>query len=80
MTRPTGTNQSQVLKMLSRDDEPLRVIAHDPWKLSDRLARHIDVAGGSHACKPFVDRAFEETDTVFWPPPGDMIAESRKAP
>lgn len=72
LTTPTGNIGRQVLDLLlTRTDEPLRVIARDPARLPAGLAGRVEVVTGSHGDPAVIDEALDGADALFWlnPPP-----------
>jgi uncharacterized protein YbjT (DUF2867 family) len=76
ITAPTSNIGSQVLASVLDAGEPVRVIARDPARLTDRVRDQADVVQGSHREATVVDRAFEGASEVFWLVPADPRAES----
>lgn len=74
ITAPTGNIGRQVLGQVALGPEAVRVIARDPTRLPARLRDRVEVVTGSHGDEQTVQRAFEGADSVFWLPPGDMMA------
>lgn len=71
-TTPTGTIGRQLLDLLvTRTDEPIRVIARDPGRLPAGLAGRVEVVPGSHGDPDVIDAALDGADALFWltPPP-----------
>jgi uncharacterized protein YbjT (DUF2867 family) len=79
ITTPTGQIGHQVLENLVGSDEPLRVIARDPSRLSPRTRERAEVVQGSHGDREVVDKALAGADAVFWLVPPDLRAESLEA-
>src|SRR6185312_9234053 len=79
VTAPTSTIGRQVLGTLLDEDEPVRVVARDPSKLSDEQHDRVEVVPGSHGDPEVVDAVFAGADTVFWLPPPNPRAESVEA-
>jgi uncharacterized protein YbjT (DUF2867 family) len=79
VTAPTSSIGRQVLEHLLDSDEPIRVIARDPQRLSARTRERVEVVQGSHGHGDIVTRAFAGADTVFWLAPPDPRAESVEA-
>ena len=76
ITTPTGLVGRQVLGHLLESGEPIRVIAHDPSRLTSRVRERVEVVPGSHGDSDVVDRAFAGADCVFWLVPPDPQADS----
>jgi uncharacterized protein YbjT (DUF2867 family) len=76
ITTPTGQIGHQVLENLLGSDEPLRVIARDPSRLSPRTHERAEVVQGSHGDRAVVDDALAGADAVFWLVPPNHRAES----
>jgi uncharacterized protein YbjT (DUF2867 family) len=76
VTTPTGQIGSQVLTRLLDGDEPIRVIARDPAKISASIRERIEVVQGSHGDPMVVEKAFDGADSVFWLVPPDPNAAS----
>src|SRR4051812_28736481 len=76
ITAPTGNIGGQVLAAVLTGDQPVRVIARDPAKLSAGVRDRVEVVEGSHGDAEVVDRAFEGADAVFWLLPTDGQAAS----
>ncbi len=76
ITAPTGNIGRQVLDHLLASDQPLRVIARDPAKLSAGIRDRVEVVQGSHGDADVVARAFKGADALFWLLPPDRLAES----
>jgi uncharacterized protein YbjT (DUF2867 family) len=79
VTAPTGTLGRQVLDHLLDSDEPIRVIARDPDRLSAQTRERAEIVQGSHGDGDVVTRACEGADAVFWLVPPDFRAESVEA-
>lgn len=79
ITAPTSNISRQVLDRLLPTNEPVRVIARDPSRLSERIRAHVEVIEGSHSELDVVQRAFKDADTVFWLVPPDVRAKSPEA-
>lgn len=76
VTAPTGLIGHQVLNNLLASDEPIRVIARDPSRLSAHTRKRVEVVQGSHGDLGVVTRAFTGADAVFWLVPPDPQAKS----
>jgi uncharacterized protein YbjT (DUF2867 family) len=77
VTAPTGNIGHQVLdRLLDTTDQPLRVIARDPAKLTAQARERVDVVTGSHGDPDVLAKAFAGADTVFWLLPPDFRAAS----
>ncbi|MEU5001808.1 NAD(P)H-binding protein [Streptomyces sp. NPDC021622] len=76
ITTPTGQIGRQVLdRLLDAPDgtPPIRVIARDPARLSERARERVDVVRGSHADPAVLKEACADADRLFWlvpPTPG----------
>lgn len=79
LTAPTGDIGSQVLTHLLARNEPLRLIARDPSKLSRDIRDRVEVVTGSHSDPAVVDKAFAGAEAVFWLVPGDPQAKDAEA-
>jgi len=79
VTTPTGQIGHQVLENLLGSDEPLRVIARDPSRLSTHTRDRVEVVQGSHGDREVVSKALAGADAVFWLVPPDFRAESIEA-
>jgi len=78
-TAPTSTIGRQLLERLLDAEVPVRVVARDPARLTDRTRDHAEVVAGSHCDPAIVDRAFAGADAVFWLTPADPRASSALA-
>ena len=76
ITTPTGTIGQQVLERVLEADEPIRVIARDPSRISPQVRGRVEVVQGSHDDSDVVERAFTGADAVFWLVPPNPHAES----
>jgi uncharacterized protein YbjT (DUF2867 family) len=76
VTTPTGAIGHQVLGILLRSHEPIRVIARDPSRLPPHVRDRIEVVQGSHGDAAVVNKAFEGADAVFWLVPPDPRAKT----
>jgi uncharacterized protein YbjT (DUF2867 family) len=76
ITAPTGNIGHQVLDNVLTGDQPVRVIARDPAKLSADIRDRVEVIQGSHGDPQVVTRAFDGADAVFWLLPTDTSAAS----
>lgn len=74
LTTPTGSIGRKVLANLLECDEPLRVIARDPDRLSPPVRARVEVVQGSHGDAETVNRAFAGAEAVFWLPPPNFRA------
>jgi uncharacterized protein YbjT (DUF2867 family) len=79
ITTPTGNIGSQVLRDLVSSDEPIRVIARDPGRLTPETRERVEVVPGSHSDSAVVNKAFAGADSVFWLVPPDPRAASVEA-
>ena len=79
VTTPTGNIGSQVLRELVSSDEPIRVIARDPGRLTPETRERVEVVPGSHSDSEVVNKAFAGADSVFWLVPPDPRAASVEA-
>jgi len=79
VTTPTGNIGSQVLRELISSDEPIRVIARDPGRLTPETRERVEVVPGSHSDRGVVNKAFAGADSVFWLVPPDPRAVSVEA-
>ena len=79
VTTPTGNIGSQVLRELVSGDEPIRVIARDPGRLTPQTRERVEVVPGSHSDGEVVNKAFAGADSVFWLVPPDPRAASVEA-
>ena len=79
ITAPTSQIGHQALDNVLDSDEPVRVIARDPSRLSSRARDRVEVVQGSHGDVDIVNQAFEGADSVFWLVPPDPHAESVEA-
>jgi len=79
VTTPTGNIGSQVLRELVSSDEPIRVIARDPGRLTPETRERVEVVPGSHSDSAVVNKAFAGADSVFWLVPPDPRAASVEA-
>ncbi|MEY2848584.1 MAG: hypothetical protein RI885_1249 [Actinomycetota bacterium] len=71
VTAPTGHIGSQLLDLLLRQDEQVRVIIRDPGRLPPSVAGRVQVVQGSHRDPATTDRALDGVDQVFWVVPVD---------
>jgi uncharacterized protein YbjT (DUF2867 family) len=76
ITAPTGLIGHQVLDHVLDGDEPIRVIARDPSRLSPKAYERVEVVQGSHGDRDVVQHAFDGADTLFWLLPPDPQAAS----
>ncbi len=76
ITTPTGQIGRQVLDHVLGGDEPIRVIARDPSRLSPGVRERVEVVAGSHGDPGVVQEAFAGADGVFWVAPPDFHAKS----
>jgi uncharacterized protein YbjT (DUF2867 family) len=76
VTTPTGNVGSQVLRELVSSDEPIRVMARDPSRLTPETRERVEVVPGSHSDSEVVNKAFAGADSVFWLVPPDPRAAS----
>jgi uncharacterized protein YbjT (DUF2867 family) len=76
VTTPTGAIGHQVLEDILHAEEPIRVIARDPSRLSPHVRERIDVVHGSHGDAAIVNKAFAGADAVFWLVPPDPRAKT----
>jgi uncharacterized protein YbjT (DUF2867 family) len=76
ITTPTGQIGHQVLDHVLDGNEPVRVVARDPSRLSPRLRERVEVVRGSLTDIDVVTQAFAGADSVFWLLPPDPRAES----
>ena len=79
VTTPTGNVGSQVLSELVSGDEPIRVIARDPGRLTPETRERVELVPGSHSDSAVVNKAFAGADSVFWLVPPDPRAASVEA-
>jgi uncharacterized protein YbjT (DUF2867 family) len=79
ITTPTGLIGHQVLERVLTADEPIRVIARDPSRLSPQALERVEVVEGSHGDPEVVDRAFAGADSVFWLAPPNRTAPTLTA-
>ena len=79
VTTPTGNIGSQVLRELVSSDEPIRVIARDPGRLTPETRERVEVVPGSHSDSEVVNKAFAGADSVFWLVPPDPRAATVEA-
>lgn len=76
ITTPTGQIGRQVLDAVLDSDEPIRVVARDPARLSGRARERVEVVEGSHSDSDVLAKACAGADRVFWLVPPDPTAES----
>ncbi|WP_308188557.1 NmrA family NAD(P)-binding protein [Nocardia spumae] len=76
MTTPTGSIGHQVLDLIADGDEPIRVIARDPARLSPRTLERVEVVRGSTTDHDVVATALKDADTAFWVVPPNPAATS----
>jgi uncharacterized protein YbjT (DUF2867 family) len=76
VTSPTGAIGRQVLQNLLETNEPVRVIARDPKKISEAIRARIEVVEGSHGDATVLNEAFRGADSVFWLVPPNPRAAS----
>jgi uncharacterized protein YbjT (DUF2867 family) len=74
ITAPTGNIGHRLLADVLTGDEPVRVIARDPAKLSADVRDRAEVVQGSHGDARVLARAFDGADTLFWLLPADPRA------
>jgi hypothetical protein len=74
ITGPTGQIGSQLLAGMIDGQEPIRVIARHPARLSANVRDRVEVIPGSYAEREVVMKAFDGADAVFWLPVGDPAA------
>lgn len=85
ITTPTGQIGRQVLdRLLDAPDgtPPIRVIARDPARLSERARERVDVVRGSHADPAVLKEACAGADRLFWlvpPTPGPRVSRATSA-
>jgi uncharacterized protein YbjT (DUF2867 family) len=79
VTTPTGNIGRQVLEIILAGDEPIRVIARDPSRLSAQARKRVEVVHGSHGDIGVVNQAFSGADSVFWVVPPAPRSESVEA-
>jgi uncharacterized protein YbjT (DUF2867 family) len=79
ITTPTGLIGHQVLERVLKADEPVRVIARDPLRLSPQALERVELVEGSHADQAVVDRAFAGADALFWLAPPNRTAPTLDA-
>jgi uncharacterized protein YbjT (DUF2867 family) len=79
VTAPTSNIGRQLLERLLDAEVPLRVVARDPDKLTDRTRERAEVVAGSHSDPAVADKAFAGADAVFWLAPADPRASSALA-
>jgi uncharacterized protein YbjT (DUF2867 family) len=79
VTTPTGLIGHQVLDLVLTADEPVRVIARDPSRLSPQTRDRVEVIEGSHGDAGVVDQAFAGADSVFWLAPPNRTAPTLEA-
>ncbi len=76
VTTPTGHIGHRVVELLLDRDEPVRVIARDPSRLSAAAHEHGDVIAGSHSDPAVLDAALAGADALFLVVPPNRGAES----
>jgi uncharacterized protein YbjT (DUF2867 family) len=76
ITTPTGQIGRQILDNVLDSEEPIRVIARDPSRLSPRARGRVEVVQGSTDDINVVTEAFAGADCVFWLVPPNPHAES----
>ena len=76
ITAPTGNIGHQVLDNVLAGDQPVRIIARDPARLSADVRNRVEVIQGSHGDPEVVTRAFQGADGLFWLKPGVRNAAS----
>ncbi|MCI3274236.1 NAD(P)H-binding protein [Streptomyces cylindrosporus] len=74
ITTPTGQIGRQVVDGLLDGEEPVRVIARDPARLSPAVRDRVEVVQGSHRDPDVLMKAFVGADAVFWLVPPDPAA------
>jgi uncharacterized protein YbjT (DUF2867 family) len=79
ITTPTGQIGHQVLERVLEANEPVRVIARDPSRLSPEALERVEVIEGSHGDPEVVDRAFAGADSVFFLAPPNRTAPTLDA-
>jgi uncharacterized protein YbjT (DUF2867 family) len=79
ITTPTGQIGHQVLERVLEANEPVRVIARDPSRLSPEALERVEVIEGSHGDPEVVDRAFGGADSVFFLAPPNRTAATLDA-
>jgi len=79
VTGPTGQIGGQVLGHLLAGDEPIRVIARDPAKLSPDIKKRAEIVAGSFADRDVVMKAFAGAAAVLWIPIAPPTAVSAEA-
>ncbi|MDT5028205.1 MAG: hypothetical protein QOE61_4631, partial [Micromonosporaceae bacterium] len=76
ITTPTGQIGRQILDNVLDSEEPIRVIARDPSRLSPQARGRVEVVQGSTDDINVVTEAFAGADCVFWLVPPNPHAES----
>ena len=66
VTTPNGRVGSQVLRLLLERGEKVRVVSHNPDKLSPSVREQCEVVTGSLDDVETLKRGFEGVETVFW--------------
>jgi uncharacterized protein YbjT (DUF2867 family) len=79
ITTPTGAIGYQVLELVLRSAEPIRVIARDSSRIQPQTRKRVEVVQGSHGDIDVVNKAFVGADSVFWVVPPDPRAKSVEA-
>jgi uncharacterized protein YbjT (DUF2867 family) len=76
ITTPTGQIGRQILDHVLDSEEPIRVIARDPSRLSPQVRGRVEVVQGSTDDIDVVTEAFAGADCVFWLVPPNPHTES----
>ncbi len=66
VTTPTGNIGRHVVRHLLDAGEALRLIVRDPSRLTQDVRDRVEVVEGSHGDATVVDRAFSDSQAVFW--------------
>jgi uncharacterized protein YbjT (DUF2867 family) len=76
VTTPTGHVGHRLAELLLDRDEPIRVIARDPSRLSRVVQERAEVIAGSHSDPAVLDAALADADALFLVVPPNGKADS----
>ncbi len=71
ITTPTGQIGKQVLALLLKHHDRIRVIVRDPFRLDSGVRSRVEIVQGAHDDSAVLNRALDGADGLFWLiPPG----------